>query len=112
MKTWYKIYMAILSVVSTFLVLYIFSLQISNFVSTIVIVSYLTILLFTFEAFTLRIKLNGKNLRFLFNRLELNDIIDVRCGLFSTLIRTRWRVYRLPPTEECDSIKKLGNSRI
>lgn len=109
-KTWYKVYMAFVSSVSTFLVLYIFSLQISKIITLLVTVIYLFVLLITLEAFVLKIKTKGKDLRFLFHKVKLDDIIEVRCGVFSTIIRTRWKVYRVPPIESCKLLGKYSNS--
>lgn len=105
-KTWYKVYSTILSSVSTFLVLYIFSFQISRIVALIASLCYLLVLLVTLETFVLRVKIDGKALRFLFYKVNLDDIIEVRCKLFSTVIRTRWKVYRLPPMQSCTLLNK------
>lgn len=109
-KTWYKIYTALLSLVSTILVLYIFSFQISKIVAFLVTAIYIFILLVTLEAFTLKLKANGRDLRFLFHKVSLDDIIEVRCGFFSTIIRTRWKVYRIPPIESCRLLSKYSSS--
>ncbi|HOJ94742.1 MULTISPECIES: hypothetical protein [Fervidobacterium] len=96
----YKYFTFVVLLISSPFVFYLFSLQLSTIANTIVTISYLCLLLLTAEAFFLNIKINGEFLESMFFKVKLSDIIDIENGIFSTKIRTMWKMYYLPPMEK------------
>ncbi|MGC8902698.1 MAG: hypothetical protein ACP5KD_05055 [Fervidobacterium sp.] len=86
--------------------LYLFSLQLSNIANTLITVCYLVILLLTAEALFFYIKIEGEYLIGMYFKIKVNDIIDIENKLFGVKIRTRWRVYHLPPMEKVPKINR------
>ncbi|KAF2962067.1 hypothetical protein AS161_06435 [Fervidobacterium sp. 2310opik-2] len=100
MRKTYKYFTFVVLLISSPFVFYLFSLQLSTIANTIVTISYLCLLLLTAEAFFLNIKINGEFLESMFFKVKLSDIIDIENGIFSTKIRTMWKMYYLPPMEK------------
>jgi len=103
-KSWYKFLTLFLCILSTPLVLYLFSLQLSAFVTLVLMLSYAGLLFLALESFIVSVKISENKLSTIYFNVNLNDIIEVKDGLFETKIRTRWRVYRLPPIKDSHKI--------
>ncbi|WP_448377315.1 hypothetical protein [Fervidobacterium sp.] len=91
--------------------LYLFSLQLSNLVTFFLIISYAGLLFLTVESFIVYLKLSGDKISTIYFNISLSDIIDVENRIFETRIRTRWKVYRLPPIEDAERILQLVPKR-
>ncbi|MGQ9855291.1 MAG: hypothetical protein ACUVQF_00990 [Fervidobacterium sp.] len=44
--------------------------------------------------------------------IDLSDIIGVKSGILETVIRTRWRVYRVPPVDGVNRIGQMTNTLV
>ncbi|AMW32916.1 hypothetical protein NA23_06345 [Fervidobacterium islandicum] len=111
-KKWYKLLILSSVISSTPVVLYLFSLQLSSLVLFLVMSSYAGLLLLLVESLILKLEVSNSELSTIYFSVPLSDIIEVEDGLFATKIRTRWRVYRLPPMENIHMIpSKTSKSR-
>lgn len=106
--------MILLSIVSTSFVLQIFSLPSSNLILTVSVIFYIVILFLTIEALFFKIELRGSKLHSWYFNVDLSDIIDFRYSVLGVKLRTRWRVYHLPPIKTAnildDTIKNQDKS--
>ncbi len=107
--------MILLSIVSTSFVLQIFSLPSSNVILTVLVIFYIVILFLTVEALFFKIELRGSKLHSWYFNVDLSDIIDFRYSILGVKLRTRWRVYYLPPIKMAkildDTIRNQDKSR-
>ncbi|MFN4267421.1 MAG: hypothetical protein ACK4EZ_01155 [Fervidobacterium pennivorans] len=98
-KNWYKALILLAIILSTPVVLYLFSLQLSNLMLFALLTVYAGLVFFLIESFILKLEVSKDKLSTIYFSIPLSDIIDVEDGFFETRIRTRWKVYRLPPIE-------------
>jgi len=106
-KKWYRVFTLFFVILSTPVVLYLFSLQLSSLVTFFLIIVYAGLLFLTVESFIISLKLSGDKISTIYFNISLSDIIDLENGIFETRIRTRWKVYRLPPIEDVENILRL-----
>jgi Na+/H+-translocating membrane pyrophosphatase len=99
-KNWYKVLMLLAIILSTPVVLYLFSLQLSNLMLFALLTAYAGLVFFLIESFILKLEVSKDKLSTIYFSIPLSDIIDVEDGFFETRIRTRWKVYKLPPIED------------
>jgi Na+/H+-translocating membrane pyrophosphatase len=98
-KNWYKVLMLLAIILSTPVVLYLFSLQLSNLILFALLAAYAGLVFFLIESFILKLEVSKDKISTIYFSIPLSDIIDVEDGFFETRIRTRWKVYKLPPIE-------------
>lgn len=106
-KKSYKFFITFVSILSTLFVLYVFFHQISTAVLTLISITYAGILLLTIEAFFYFVQLENLFIKSPYFKLKLDDIIDIEYSEFGTKIRTRWKIYYLPPIERIEILKEL-----
>ncbi len=84
------------TLVDVFLFLKLVQLPLSNFMSTLLTFLLIIQTLLLLEAFVLKVRIDNDKLKSMFFSVELSDIISIENTLFHTVIRTRWKKYKLP----------------
>lgn len=108
----YKFFVIFATLISTPMVLILFSLELSNLALFLVTFTYISLLLILVEAIFFRLKLDNKTISCIYFVLDLSDIINVRCNIFGTKLVTRWKVYNLPPLEKSRIFCELAKNQI
>ncbi|WP_448378501.1 hypothetical protein [Fervidobacterium sp.] len=98
-KKWYKVLILLGIILSTPIVLYLFSLQLSNLMLFALLAAYAGLVFFLIESFIFKLQVSNDKISTIYFSIPLSDIIDVEDGFFETRIRTRWKVYKLPPID-------------
>lgn len=108
----YKFFAIFATLISTPIVLILFSLELSNLAFFLVTFTYIVLLLILVEAIFFHLKLDNKTISCIYFVLDLSDIINVRCNIFGTKLVTHWRVYNLPPLEKSKIFCELAKNQI
>jgi len=108
-KKWYKILNLLVLSSSTPFVLYLFSLPLSDFVTFVIILAYFILVIMFAESLIFKIEIKGSKLKSMYFSIDLSDIIGVKNGILETVIRTRWRIYRIPPVDGVNKIGRMTN---
>ncbi|QIV78294.1 hypothetical protein [Fervidobacterium pennivorans] len=98
-KKWYKVLILLEIILSTPVVLYLFSLQLSSLMVFVLLSAYAGLVFFLIESFILKLEVSKDKISTIYFSVPLSDIIEVEDGVFETKIRTRWKVYKLPPID-------------
>lgn len=111
-KRSYKLFITSIAILSTVFVLFLFLHQLSKVALIISSIAYAGVLLLTAEAYFFFVELENLSIKSMYFKLKLDDIIEIDDSFFGTKIRTRWKVYYLPPMEKMSILKELvKNSR-
>lgn len=111
-KKWYKVLVLLEIILSTPVVLYLFSLQLSNLILFALVSAYAGLVFFLIESFILKLEVSKDEISTIYFSVPLSDIIDIEDGVFETKIRTRWKVYKLPPIEDVEMIFENSSRNI